>query len=282
MAEYIVGDVHGRLETLHKLCKKLGFSPNHDKLIFVGDLVNRGEQSIETVEFVRSLGTAADSILGNHDLYFLACAHGGLTARSSDRFEAMLRHPASDRVIEYLRKRPLVLVHRRQRICVVHAGIPPFWGMIELQLRAGFAAARLRSSRPRVYRGMLEAVVREGTLSRPVYHSRWNYLSHDQAAYTLNSLTQLRICDSRGVIPVGSKAEQRLQDSSHGRFLPWYERYARRFPHPRYKVCFGHWAKLGGLYKPPFYGLDTNCGGGDRLSALNAATMEITSVRCVD
>ncbi|AFG36261.1 symmetrical bis(5'-nucleosyl)-tetraphosphatase [Spirochaeta africana] len=283
MASYVVGDVHGRLETLRLLCKQLHFSPHRDRLLFVGDLVNRGPQSVETVAFVRNLGSAAESILGNHDLYLLACADGVLQPRGSDRFAEILQHPAAETTLAYLRRRPLLLTLRRPRTVVVHAGLPAFWSLPEVMARAAAVQLRLRSRLPARRVRLLSRTVRDGEISCPNrHHGPWHYLSLDQAAYTMNLLTGVRLIDPRGTVPLGSKAEQRAVETGGVRFRPWYQRYARHHARSRHAICFGHWASLGGLDQPPFYGLDTNCGGGDRLTARNLDTGELTSVACID
>ncbi|CAA6810851.1 MAG: Serine/threonine protein phosphatase [uncultured Sulfurovum sp.] len=63
---YIIGDVHGEYPMLLALIKKL---PRNAKLIFVGDLVNRGRQSREVVEFARNHAHAV--VKGNHEGYLL-------------------------------------------------------------------------------------------------------------------------------------------------------------------------------------------------------------------
>ncbi len=63
---YIIGDVHGEFDSLRLLTDKL---PKDSKLIFVGDLVDRGKKSKEVVEFVKSNNYLC--VLGNHEKMML-------------------------------------------------------------------------------------------------------------------------------------------------------------------------------------------------------------------
>ena len=74
----IVGDVHGEIDTLRSLLGHLGYNDNGDhpqgrRLVFVGDLTDRGPDSPAVVDLVASLIEAgrAQCILGNHDLNIL-------------------------------------------------------------------------------------------------------------------------------------------------------------------------------------------------------------------
>ena len=282
MPTYVVGDVHGRLETLKTLLTELKFGPA-DQLLFVGDLVNRGPQSIETIRFVQAMGSSAVTVLGNHDLYLLAYAEGVRSARSNDMFEQALAHPAAASALEWLSRRPLFLQDKRRRLVLVHAGIPPQWGFARAGLYARAAEIRLHSRRAATYRAFLSQAVREGELrptDRPF--GFLNCVSERSAVYAMNAFTNLRICDAHGCFPVGSKSEQQAQAKKNGLYLPWFERYSRVHPRMHHAICFGHWAKLGGLHRHPFYGLDTNCGGGEGLTAMQIVTKRRCSVRCVD
>ena len=72
--DYIIGDVQGCFNTLRQLLKNINFSEDRDRLFFLGDVVNRGNKSLETLRFIYSLKENANMVLGNHDFHLLVCA----------------------------------------------------------------------------------------------------------------------------------------------------------------------------------------------------------------
>ena len=71
MSHYVIGDVQGCYDELMLLCKKIKFNPKKDKLIFAGDLVNRGPKSLEVLNFCLVNKKSIKAVLGNHDFYLL-------------------------------------------------------------------------------------------------------------------------------------------------------------------------------------------------------------------
>ncbi|GAB6088581.1 symmetrical bis(5'-nucleosyl)-tetraphosphatase [Spirochaeta dissipatitropha] len=283
---YVIGDVHGNLDALHRLLEKFHYSSRSDELLFVGDLVNRGGQSIEVLNYVRSLGSSAVTVLGNHDLYALAYREGLLQPRQSDGFKAMLDHSSADAALDWLGKQPLLIYQRRRRLVLVHAGIPPQWNIKEASLRAGAAESILHGSNTRKRQSLLQRISRDRRINapeQPFPYCPWQYLQEDAAAYTIQAFTHLRFTNSRGDVFPGSNSEEIIQTYLLGggknqEILPWFRMYSRRQPGLQAAVCFGHWARLGGLHEHPYYGLDTNCGGGHSLTALNIRTKQLWSV----
>ena len=84
MAVYAVGDIQGCLKPLQCLLQEVDFNPSRDTLWAVGDLVNRGPDSLATLRYLDSLGNACLSVLGNHDLHLLAAAYDVKRLRKSD------------------------------------------------------------------------------------------------------------------------------------------------------------------------------------------------------
>ena len=129
MAIYAIGDIQGCLTPLQALLRQCQFDPTHDQLWFTGDLVNRGPDSLGVLRFVRQLGAAAITVLGNHDLHLLAIYYGKHQAKRKDTFDAILAADDCDELMAWLRDQPL-LHHDPQLNCaLVHAGTPPHWSL---------------------------------------------------------------------------------------------------------------------------------------------------------
>src|SRR5687768_5546836 len=128
MARYAIGDIQGCCDELRALLKRLDFSADRDQLWFVGDLVNRGPRSLETLRFVRSLGANATVVLGNHDLHLLALAFGSKRKhKEGDTLEEILDAPDRDQLLEWLLGRPLAVFDEPRGDFLVHAGLVPEW-----------------------------------------------------------------------------------------------------------------------------------------------------------
>ena len=127
MSTYVVGDIQGCLTPLLALLEKLDFDPSKDKLISVGDLINRGPQSLQTLRFCMDLGDAFQMVLGNHDLHLLAVAEGVRKPNPKDTLPDILEAPDAPEILAWLRSHPLLL--EIQGYHIVHAGIPHIWSI---------------------------------------------------------------------------------------------------------------------------------------------------------
>src|SRR6267143_599359 len=110
MGTYAIGDVQGSFEELQALLGAFGFDRAKDRLWFVGDLVNRGPDSLATLRFVRDLGDGAVAVLGNHDLHLLTLAQGSVKAREDDTLGDVIAAPDRDSLLDWLRHRPMMHV----------------------------------------------------------------------------------------------------------------------------------------------------------------------------
>ena len=125
MATYAIGDLQGCYTSFRRLLERVAFDPAHDRLWLVGDLVNRGPHSLETLRYVRDLGPAALAVLGNHDLSLLMAAEGQGKRSASDTFDDVLAAPDAGPLLDWLRSQPLC--HVEGEYCLVHAGLLPQW-----------------------------------------------------------------------------------------------------------------------------------------------------------
>ena len=95
MAIYAIGDIQGCFGSFSRLLERCAFDPAADKLWLVGDLVNRGPRSLETLRFVRDLGASAITVLGNHDLSLLMASEGFGKRGKGDTIDDILQENCS-------------------------------------------------------------------------------------------------------------------------------------------------------------------------------------------
>src|SRR5271155_2052328 len=129
MAVYAIGDVQGCDRDLGQLLGELKFSADRDSVWFVGDLVNRGPESLKALRRIRALGEAATVILGNHDLHLLAVAYADAKLRSDDTVSDILQAADRDALLEWLCARPLLHEDAALQVSMIHAGLPPQWDL---------------------------------------------------------------------------------------------------------------------------------------------------------
>ncbi len=255
MALYAIGDVQGCDAELGELLEALRFSPDRDRLWFVGDLVNRGPASLEVLRRIRALGDSATVTLGNHDLHLLAVAHGCARLRSDDTLDDVLA--ASDRrvLLEWLIHRPLLAEDRTLNLCLLHAGLPPDW---DLPTARGCAREfeRALTLDP-------EKLLRQMYGDKP---DRWasDLKGAERLRYIANCFTRLRYVDEQGRLELGAKGAPKK--AQRGSLLPWFEAANARWRGTR--VVFGHWSTLGFWRNADVIGLDTGCVWGGSLTAL--------------
>ena len=125
MAIYAIGDVQGCYAELIRLLEKIDFDEKRDTLWFCGDLVNRGPESLQTLQFVKSLGDAAVCVLGNHDLHLLALHHGVYKVRDTSSLQQVLDSPLRDELMAWLQGLPLLHYDKTHKALLVHAGVHP-------------------------------------------------------------------------------------------------------------------------------------------------------------
>ena len=109
MAVYAVGDIQGCLAPLKALLNKVRFNKDKDMLISVGDLINRGPESLNTIRFCMGLGQAFKMVLGNHDLHLLALSEGIRKPSNKDTIHEILHAPDRQNILYWMRKQPLLL-----------------------------------------------------------------------------------------------------------------------------------------------------------------------------
>jgi bis(5'-nucleosyl)-tetraphosphatase (symmetrical) len=265
MATYAIGDLQGCFDELLRLLVAMDYDRDADRLWFVGDLVNRGPQSLDALRFVRSLGERAITVLGNHDLHLLAVAEGFARPRSDDTLDEVLDAPDREELLAWLRRQPLL--HREGGYVLVHAGLLPQWNA---DTAAGLAVEVERKLRGAGYAEFLSRLYG----GKP---DRWSddLRGSDRLRVIVNAMTRLRFCTPEGVMDFKAKGET---DKAPPGYLPWFEAPGRRSAEST--VVCGHWSALGVKLLPRLMALDSGCVWGGKLTAIRLEDRRLFQVHC--
>jgi bis(5'-nucleosyl)-tetraphosphatase (symmetrical) len=255
MALYAIGDLQGCNDELGALLSALRFSADRDRLWFVGDLVNRGPDSLGVLRRIRSLGDAATVTLGNHDLHLLAVAFGSARIRSGDTLAETLAAPDRDALLEWLAGRPLFHEDHALNVCMLHAGLAPQW---DLTL-ARQCAREVENVLQRDPQKLFERLYGD----QP---DRWDPALEGEGRlrFIVNCFTRLRYVDADGRLALRVKGSPKKSQSPS--MIPWFEAREARWRGAR--LVFGHWSTLGFFSNGDVTGLDTGCVWGGTLTAL--------------
>jgi bis(5'-nucleosyl)-tetraphosphatase (symmetrical) len=263
----LVGDIQGCDAALERLLAVAGFSASRDRLVVLGDLVNRGPASLAVLQRLRALEGSASCLLGNHDLHLLAVAHGARPAHHGDTLDDILHGRERDASIAWLRAQRMAL-HEAGWLCV-HAGVPPNWSAADTLARAAEIETLLRSADlaaflPLMY-GNEPARWDDGLQGPP----RWRFI--------VNALTRMRFCTDDGTLDLKTKEGAHAAPAG---FQPWFDIAGRKSAAT--PIAFGHWSTLGLIDRPDLLALDTGCVWGGRLSAarVDGGRREILQVEC--
>jgi len=249
---FAIGDVQGCAPSLKALVKKL---PPDSKMIFLGDLVNRGPNSLGALRQLKKLQESgrAECVLGNHDLHLLAIDAGIRKTKGLDTVANILKAPDRRELINWLRKRPLALSNGN--VLTVHAGVLPQW---DLQQTIECAQEVEKALRSKSYKDFLGNMY--GNMPNKWSNSLKGY---ERLRVITNALTRLRFCTPSGLMEFASA--QGLEDGPTG-YIPWFKAPKRKTQDT--VIYFGHWSTLGLLRDHNVVGLDTGCVWGGKLTAM--------------
>lgn len=262
MSTYIFGDIQGCFDSLQALLDKLKYDPARDQLGFVGDLVNRGPQSLETLRFIKSLNNPI-VVLGNHDLHLLALGYEIIERKESHQLKQVTSANDAPELLDWLRKQPVTYLHQPTNTLLVHAGVPPQWSIDEAVQYGEEVHAALSSTNFKEF--LAQMYGKEPRVWNPNL-SRW-----DRLRYIVNAFTRVRFCSATGELDLDNTTNQSSQPNI---FKPWFEWRKG----DKASIAFGHWASLEGRCPfKGFYALDTGCVWGGRLTALELETGRLIS-----
>jgi bis(5'-nucleosyl)-tetraphosphatase (symmetrical) len=296
MTTYAIGDIQGCLLSLEKLLEKMPSvsSPGDacasagrpgeaapgeagdngsagavdtacrlPRLVFVGDLVNRGPLSLATLRRIRAMGDSARVVLGNHDLHLLAVSQGLRKMHKSDTLQEILDAPDREELLTWLRHRPLAIFDDGHLF--VHGGVPPQWTASQTVALSAEVEAALQGP---------DWVARlAGMFGNEPALWRDDLAGDERLRAIVNGLTRIRYCFADGALDFATKE---TGDTVPVGLTPWFDMPGRRTSDVT--VVFGHWASLGLMMRPALLGLDTGCVWGNKLTAVNLADRSVLQV----
>lgn len=278
MATYAIGDVQGCFDPLMQLLEKISFNPSLDTLWFTGDLINRGPKSLDTLRFVKELGTSAVTVLGNHDLGMLAIARGAEAFDSSTHtFDDILAAKDKEDLLYWLEQQALLHYSPELGYLLVHAGLYPWWNLDLALTLAREVEVILQSDKKLFFYQHLYGNSPE----------RWteSLQGFERLRFIVNTFTRMRFCGLDGKLDLITK--ESLTNPPEG-YFPWFElwdnknqKQKKNGQNPTVKILFGHWASLRGHCPiQDIFALDTGCVWGNELTALRLEDGTRFTVSC--
>ena len=252
--DYAIGDVQGCFNSLNALLKKINFNIDRDRLYFLGDVVNRGSHSLETLRFLYSNKDNADMVLGNHDFHLLVCALSDRHPNKKDTFHDILEANDKNTLLDYLIEKPLAIEY--EDCLMVHAGVPPNWSQSDVINNAALVHSQLRNEN-------LSEFLSQMYGNLPHTWSE-NLTIEEKCRYTINALMRIRFCKEDGEL----EFEHKLNiDKNPTGYKAWF--LHKNHLMKEQKIFFGHWSSLKNINTNNIYPLDHGCIWGGQLTAYN-------------
>lgn len=272
MSDYVIGDIQGCYDALQRLLEKISFNEHSDKLWFVGDLVNRGPQSLAVLRFIKNLPIAAPITLGNHDIHLLGAIFSPEQQRRNhdDTLDEILSAPDREELGHWLRQQALLIHDQTLNVVMVHAGIAPCWDLsmakqLALELEHVLAGDQYLEFFTNMYGNQPD-------------HWSEAWTGPDRWRVICNYLTRMRFCDVKGHLVLNYKGTIAEAPTN---LYPWYD-----VPHRHdidADIVFGHWAALqGDCPHPRIHAIDTGCLWGGKLTALRLQDKQRYTVSCLE
>jgi len=264
MARYAIGDIQGCYEQFIKLIKKIDFNPSTDTLYLVGDLINRGPESLKVLEWVYKHQDSLVTVLGNHDIYLLARYANIRKPDEDETIKDILTSPNCNKLIDWLKAQPLIFTDNDY--ILVHAGIYPKLNFnhtlklaedISEHLKAkdnSWFLDKVFGNKPHLWSDDLEHIL--------------------QMKFILNTCTRMRFLNATNYSLDYKYKGELANKPLH--LIPWFK--VEFDPTINKKILFGHWAALGFYHDKNFISLDTGCVWGRKLTALNLENFELAQV----
>lgn len=253
MSQYVVGDIQGCYRELMLLLEHVGFSYDTDHLWCVGDIVARGPDSLDALRFFADAPDhAVNTVLGNHDLNLISVLLGLRQPHRKDNTDAIIASKRRLDWIDWLRHRPLLHLDAPHNLLISHAGLYPWWSIVEAESSALEVAHILRSDD---FAAFIKSMFGD---TPKKWHSSLS--GFDRYRFIVNALTRMRYCTADGELNFSEKMHPR--DNNDNELRPWFDYYDQP-----YRVAFGHWAALmGDSTHKQTIALDTGCVWGNHMT----------------
>ncbi len=273
MAVYAVGDIQGCYKPLRKLLDKINFDPTVDRLWCVGDLVNRGPDSLRTLRFLKELGPAFTSVLGNHDLHFVALSTGAHDGGKKKTLKKLLNAPDCEELCEWVRHLPIIhhetlkTDRGKEAFLMVHAGFAPGWSLKQI---LGYASEIENALQGDNYQKFLSKMYGD---QPDIWHEELDGMK--RLRVLTNYFTRIRFCNPEAQLNLALKTGANTAPKG---YKPWYQFQKLN---KDLSILFGHWATLNGVTDMEnVYALDTGCVWGRCLTALRLEDKQIFCTEC--
>ncbi len=264
---WAIGDLQGCYDPFKRLLKKIDFDFDRDELWIVGDLINRGKHSLETLEFVYQRRQKIKIVLGNHDIGLIAAYYG--LKKSNEYIEPILNSKKVDKYIKWLRELPFFYADESVGCCMSHAGISPLFTLDDAKRWSDILQKKLQSDE-------LKSWLKEMIQNRDMV-LKFGASQKQDEYYAISSFTRMRYCYENGDLELENKnSPSSLESLKYVK--PWFNIENRKQIDK--KIIFGHWSTLGIYEDENVIALDSGCVWGGSLSAYNLDTGKIVSVKC--
>ena len=254
MSTYAIGDVQGCFDELILLLEKINFNTTTDNLIFTGDLVNRGPDSLKVLEYLYSINESVINVLGNHDFHLIALTlKNGNIKTKDETLKPILESSNKINLIEWLRHQPLLHIDKETNIIVVHAGIHPHWNINQAQ----------------AYAHEIETIISvhqaDDFFSKMYTNESWKKGLEDTQRHNaiVNTFTRMRYLTDDGICDF----KQKNSPDKVNHLIPWYAFPERKIN--KNLIVFGHWSTVNYLHDQGVVCLDGGCVWGGQLIAID-------------
>lgn len=264
MAIYWVGDIQGCDAPLGQFMDQVDFSASRDRLYVLGDLVNRGPDSLHVLRRLSQLGNSVQCVLGNHDLHLLALNAGARKPSKSDTLQQVLTATDKESLLYWLRHQALAIYE--EEVLMVHAGVLPQWSLADTLGLAQELQDILRG--PNAQEFFMQMYGNEPNQ----WHDELTGMARWRCA--LNAFTRLRFCSPSGQMEFETKEGKAKAPAG---YQAWFEIPQRKTAH--ITIAFGHWSTLGAVKRADVWALDTGCVWGGCLTGLRRDKPSDTPVR---